>query len=494
MPSTLTAFDNQKYLQAQEKEIRRRLAKFKDKLYLEVGGKLCGDFHASRTLPGYDPDAKINILKKLKKDLEIIFCISAKQLSSGKVRGDWGISYDLATVRSLEKLQEAGLKVRGVVINRFEGEKEAKILKRKLERKNYQVFLRREIKNYPQNLDLILSKEGYGADDYLKSQKRLVVVWGTGPGSGKFSTCLGQIYHDQKRGLKVGYAKFETFPIWNLPLEHPVNFAYEAATADLGDYNLVDPYHLAAYKKEAINYNRDIDSFPILLALIKDYRSPTDMGINMMKEGIKNKKVIIQAAKKEIIFYLFRYRQEYFQGLATKKTLVKMDLLLKKLQLAETDLATVGAARRAQKKATQKKQKGENGVFCGAALELKDKRLITGKNSSFLHAEAACILNAIKVLANIPDNLHLLSPSVIESLRVIKDQALKEKSKSLELNEALVALAISAPTNPTIQKSLEKLQELRGCFMHATHLPSQGDQTIFRKLGLWVSTDGGITK
>lgn len=476
----------------QEKVVRERLAKFKNKLYLEIGGKLYGDFHAARTLPGYDPNTKLLLLKKLQKDLEVIFCISAKQLSSGKLRGDWGISYDLATIVALEDLEKFGFPVSAVVINRFAREKEAEILKKRLQRKGFKVYLHCEIEEYPENLDLILSSGGYGKDNYVKTKKPLVVVWGAGPGSGKFSFCLGQIYRDKKRGLDSGYAKFETFPIWNLSLEHPVNLAYEAATADLGDFNVVDPYYLAAYKKVAVSYNRDMESFPILLALELSYRSPTEMGINMMKKGIVNEKAVLAAAKREIIFYLFRYRQEYLKGLVDKRTLDKMNLLLKKVGISETDLPTVPAARRARREAEKDRRKGERGTFCGAAIELGDGKVVSGKNSSLLHAEAACILNAIKILAGIPDPIGLLSLPVIESFKDIKGRVLKEESKSLELNEVLAALAISSPINPTVKKGLEKLSELRGCYLHSTHLPSQGDETIFRKLGVWVSTDGGV--
>lgn len=485
-------FDNRKYLVCQEKAIRERLAKFDCKLYLEIGGKLYHDFHASRTLPGYHPDNKIHLLAKLKKDLEIIYCVSAKQLSSGKIRGDWGLGYDSATIVALDQLKKFGFQVNGVVINRFAGEKTAEIFGKRLKRQGYQVYFRYEIKGYPENVDLILSKEGYEKDDYIKTKKPLIVVWGAGPGSGKFSTCLGQLYHDRKKRLNSGYAKLETFPIWNLPLEHPVNLAYEAATADLGDFNLVDPYHLSVYKKSSISYNRDVEIFPILISLISNYRSPTDMGVNMMKQGIINDSIVRAAAKKEIIFYLFRYRQEYLKGVIDKKTLEKMDLLLIRARISETDLPPVAAAREAMRMAKKDKEKGEREIYCGAAIELKSGKIITGKNSFLLHAEAACILNTIKYLAKIPDEIHLLSPQIIESFKEIKENVLKEESKSLELNEVLVALAISSPANPTIKTALEKLPELRNCYLHTTHLPSLGDETIFRKLGIWITTDGGV--
>jgi len=495
-------FDTEKYLKIQTEAIKKRLAKFKHRLYLEIGGKLYGDFHAARTLPGYDPDVKLLLLKNLKKEMEIIFCVSAKQLSSHKLRGDWGIGYDLATINVLEDLKSFGFPVKTVIINRFAKEKEADILKKRLQRKGYKVYLRYEIKNYPQDLGLVLSKDGYGQDNYIKTEKPLIVVWGIGPGSGKLSTCLGQIYHDQKKGLNSGYAKFETFPIWNLALEHPVNLAYEAATADLGDFNLIDSFHLKAYGKTVINYNRDVEAFPILASLIqkiisKDnfmvhYRSPTDMGVNMMRKGIINEEIVCQAAKREMVFYLFRYQQEYHKGIVDKKILTKMKSLFKKAEISENDLPTVSAARQAKKEAEESKEKGEKGIYCGSAIELKNGKIITGKNSSLLHAEAACLLNAIKSLAGIPDSIDLLSPRVIESFNEVKGEILQEKSKSLEANEVLAALAISGPSNSTVKKALKKLPNLKNCYFHTTHLPARGDSVLFRKLGIWVSTDGEI--
>lgn len=497
-------FDTEKYLKAQEAAIKERLSKFEDRLYLEIGGKLYGDFHATRGLPGYDPDTKLTLFKNLKKDLQVIFCVSAKQLASGKMRGDLGIGYDLATIAALEDLKEFGLPIAGVVINRFSGEKEAKVLKKRLERKGFKVYFRYEIEDYPKNLDLIKSEAGFGKDEYIETKKPLIIVWGVGPGSGKFSTCLSQIYRDQKKGLDSGYAKFETFPIWNLTLEHPVNLAYEAATADLGDFNLIDPYHLSAYKKSAVNYNRDIESFPILISLIQktlnkrnfmaNYHSPTDMGVNMMKKGIVNEEIVCRTAKKEIVFYFFRYCQEYFKGLVDKEVLDKMNLLFEKAGISENYLPVVPAARRAKREAEKDKRKGERGIYCGAAIELKDDKIVTGKNSPLLHAEAACILNAIKVLAKIPDSIDLLTPQVIESLNQVKGKILKEKSKSLEVNEIIVALAISAPVNPLIGKALVKLGDLKNCYMHTTHPLTEGDRAIFRKLGIWVSTDGEVAK
>ena len=492
-------FDTKKYLNVQKKAIEKRLAKFSDRLYLEFGGKLLDDFHASRTLPGYDPNAKVFLLKDLNRDLEILYCVSAKQLADGKIRGDLGIDYGLATIKALQDLKELNLPVAGVVINRFEGESEARILEKRLKRIGIRVFKRYEIEGYPNNVDNILSAQGYGGDDYIEFEKSLVVVWGAGPGSGKLSTCLGQIYQDAKRGMNSGYAKFETFPVWNLPLEHPVNIAYEAATADLGDFNLIDPFHLRAYKKSVVNYNRDVDSFPIIKGIFdkildkknfsRHYRSPTDMGFNVLKKGIVDDGIISEAAKKEIVFYLFRYRQEYRRGLGREATITRTISLMKKLKIDEEYLKTVPAARKAKKEAMKEKDKGEKGIYCGAAIELPHGKIITGKNSPLLHAETAAVLNAIKTLGGISDETDLIAPEIIKQIVGLKKQ-IYEKSQSLSCSEAILALAVSSP-----QCQAQKfLNNLRGCFMHTTHELSLPDKNIFRKLGIWVSTDGEIAK
>lgn len=494
-----TGFDTKKYLLAQKKEIEKRLAKFSGRLYLEFGGKLLDDFHAARTLPGYDPNAKLLLLKSLKKEMGILYCISAKQLQEGKVRGDWGIGYDLATIKILEDLERNNLPLIGVVINRFDGEREAEKFESRLKRLKIPVFKRKEIKGYPNNLNLILSKKGFENDDYVKIKKPLVIVWGAGPGSGKLSTCLGQIYNDNLHGIDSGYAKFETFPVWDLPLEHPVNIAYEAATADLGDYNLIDPFHSQAYGKAAVNYNRDVDCFPIIKTIFNEitgpksfsrrYRSPTDMGFNVLKKGIVNDKIVREAAKKEINFYLFRYRQEFRQGLVSEKTLERMETLMQRAGIKENYLPTVSAARQTLEKAKKQKGKGEKGIYCGAAIELPGGRVITGKNSPLLHAEAAAILNAIKTLADIPDNFDLISPQVIKQINSLKKQ-IEEKYFSLNCSEALLALAVSGQQNPLAGKAQKFLSGLKGCFMHTTHQISSADERTFRKLGIWISTDG----
>lgn len=496
-------FDTNKYLKAQKKAIEERLSKFSGRLYLEFGGKLLEDFHATRTLPGYDPNAKLTLLKSLKKNLGILYCISAKQLSTGKIRGDFGIGYDLATLKALEGLKKNGLPVLGVVINRYEGETEAKNFERRLKNMGIAVYKRKEIAGYPNNLDLILSDNGYGADDYIKTNKSLIVVWGAGPGAGKLSTCLGQIFLDEKHGINSGYAKFETFPVWDLPLDHPVNIAYEAATADLGDFNLIDPWHLKAHQKQAVNYNRDVEAFPIIKTTFekilnknnfsRNYCSPTDMGFNVLSQGIVNDGIVCEAAKREINFYLFRYRQEFKKGLIGKDVLDRMENIMRKVNITEEYLPTISAARISKKLAEKQKNKGENGIFCGAAIELKNGQIITGKNSPLLHAEAAAVLNAIKVLAGIPDDFELISPFVIKQINKLKDQ-IGEESHSLDCSETLLALATSTNSNTLSLKAQSFLSELKGCYMHTTHKLSSGDESIFRKLGIWVSTDGLVGK
>jgi uncharacterized protein (UPF0371 family) len=491
-------FSTKKYLEFQKAAIKERLSKFPGKLYLEFGGKLIDDYHAVRTLPGYDPNAKLELLLSLKKDLEIIYCISAKQLQQRKIRGDLNLTYDLATLKAIADLKKYKLPLHSVVINRYEGEAEAIIFKKRLERNNKKVFLRKEIKNYPNNISYILSKRGYGGDHYLKTSKSLVVVWGAGPGAGKLSTCLGQVFLDQQHGINSGYAKFETFPIWDLPLNHAVNVAYEAATADLGDFNLIDPHHFKHYHKKSVNYNRDVEAFPIISKLVKkvvpkdnfmhNYFSPTDMGINLANKGIVDDKIVSQAAKMEIIFYLFRYRAEYAKGILDKEVLDRMEKIMSRLNLRETDLETVSAARDAAQQAMEEKGKGEKGIFCGSAIQLSDGRIVYGKNSSLLHAEAAAMLNAIKVLAKIPDSVNLISKEVIQRINLQKD-LIGEERKSLTTAETLLALAISSISNPLAKKAQTELKYFRHCYLHSTHSLSQSDEVIFRKLGMWVTTD-----
>jgi len=491
-------FDTEKYLISQEKAILERLNKAK-KLYLEFGGKLLFDAHASRVLPGYEPQAKLLLLKRLKRDLEILVCVSAKELQRGKFHPDFNLDYEEFTLKILGELKNNQLPVTAVAINRFEGEKAALDFEKRLKRLGLKTYKRKEIPGYPTNIDLIVSKRGFGADPFVKTSKPIVLVTAPSPNSGKMSTCLGQLYHEYQRGVRASYAKFETFPVWDLPLNHPVNVAYEAATADLGDFNLIDPFHLETYGITAVNYNRDVEAFPVLQKILKKimkedvYHSPTDMGVNCISKGIIDDKVIKEAACQEIIFRFFRYQEEIKKGLSNFEALKRVEVLMKKLGLKPEDRKVVPAARQALKEAERKKGKGEKGIYCGAAIELPDGKIVTGKNSPLLHAEAAAILNAIKVLAGIPDKIHLLPPKVISGVNRMKQTILKEKSESLNVSEVLIALSIAGIINSVAARALKFLPKLKNCKMHTTHVPSPGDESAFRKLGLWVSTDTQVS-
>jgi uncharacterized protein (UPF0371 family) len=488
-------FDNEKYLREQSQAILERVEKSDNKLYLEFGGKIIFDYHAARVLPGFDPNIKMRLLQKLKDKAEILLCIYAGDIERKKLRADFGITYDAAALKLIDDLREWGIDVRAVVITRFADQPAAKIFKNKLERRNVKVFTHAFTKGYPTEVDLIVSDEGYGANEYIKTKKPLVVVTGPGPGSGKLATCLSQLYHDYKRGIKSGYAKFETFPIWNLPLKHPVNVAYEAATADIRDFNMIDSFHLEAYDKIAVNYNRDVEAFPLLRRILEKitgsesiYKSPTDMGVNKAGFGIVDDEAVKEAARQEIIRRYFRYACEYMMGFADKETTERVELIMEELGIKPDDRKVVEAARKAAIE-TERKKKGHEGFFCGAALELKDGSTITGKNFSLMHASSSLILNAIKRLAEIPDKLHLLSPNIIESIGNLKKQVLNAKAVSLDLGETLIALAMSAATNPTAQLAMEKLKELQGCEVHLTHIPTPGDEAGLRRLGVNVTSD-----
>lgn len=487
-------FDNEKYLKEQKEYILSRVKKFK-KLYLEFGGKLLFDMHAARVLPGYDPNVKIRLLQELKDKAGIIIAIYAGAIERKKIRADFGITYDMDVLKLIDDLNEYGLDLLGVVITRYEDQPAAEQFKNKLERRGIKVYLHKYTKGYPTDVDLIVSDEGYGANDYIKTDKPLVVVTGPGPNSGKLATCLSQIYHDLKNGIEAGYAKFETFPIWNLPLKHPVNIAYEAATLDIKDFNLIDPFHLESYSEKAVNYNRDVEAFPIIKRILtrlmgeKDvYKSPTDMGVNRAGFGIINDEIVQEAAKQEIIRRYFNCKCEYLMGLIDKEAVLKAELLLKELSLKPEDRVVVEPARNAAIEAEQH-GKGNEGIYCGAAIELSDGTIITGKNSSLFHAASSVILNAIKYLGKIPDEIHLLAPNITESIHKFKRDILNKKAVSLDLEETLVALSISATTNPTAQYAMEKLKELRDCEMHITHIPTPGDESGIKKLGINLTSD-----
>ena len=488
-------FDNEKYLKEQSQAILERVGKFDNKLYLEFGGKLLFDYHAARVLPGFDPNVKMRLLQKLKDKADIILCIYSGDIERRKIRADFGITYDVDALKLIDDLRDWDLEIRAVVITRFEDQPAAKIFKNKLERRDIKVYTHRFTKGYPTDIDLIVSDEGYGVNDYIQTENPLVVITGPGPGSGKLATCLSQLYHDYKRGIKAGYAKFETFPIWNIPLRHPVNVAYEAATADIRDFNLIDSFHLEAYNETTVNYNRDVEIFPVLKRILEKitgsesiYKSPTDMGVNRAGFGIVNDGLVKEAAKQEIIRRHFRYNCEYLMGFVDKGTVERVEILMEELDLKLEDRRVVEPARQTSRE-SQEKGKGNEGVFCGAAIELKNSSIITGKNSPLMHASSSLVLNAIKELAGIPDKIHLLSPSIIESIGNMKKDITGAKVLSLDLEETLIALSISAAANTATQLAIDKLKELRGCEVHMTHIPTPGDEAGLRKLGVNLTSD-----
>ena len=488
-------FDNEKYLAEQTKAILERVEKFNNKLYLEFGGKIIYDYHASRVLPGFDSNVKMRLLQKLKDKADIIVCIYSGDIERRKLRADFGITYDADALKLIDDLRERDVNVKAVVITRYDDQPAAKIFKNKLERRGVKVYTHKKIEGYPNDVDLIASDNGYGANEYIKTDKQLVVVTGPGPGSGKLATCLTLLYHDYKKGLKSGYAKFETFPIWNISLKHPVNVAYEAATADLRDYNLVDPFHKERYNKTAINYNRDVEAFPVVKRILEKitgaesmYQSPTDMGVNRAGFGIIDDKIVSEAAKQEIIRRYFRYRCEYALGLCDKKTVEQIEKIMNELKLKPKNRRVVSPARKAAEEA-EKQKKGNEGVFSGAALELHDGTIITGKNSPLMHATTSLVLNAIKYLADMPDETHLIAPNIIESIAKLKKDVSGIKAVSLDLDEALIALSISAATAPSAQLAMEKLKELQRCEVHTTHIPTPGDEAGLRRLGVNLTSD-----
>jgi len=491
-------FDNERYLKEQTTAILERVKRFGNKLYLEFGGKLCYDYHAARVLPGYDPNVKLRLLKLLKDKIDIVLCIYSGDIEKGRVRGDFGITYDLATLKLIDDLRKWDLDILAVVITRFANQSASTIFKNKLERRGIKVYLHYPIEGYPVNVDWVVSEEGFGKNEFIQTQKPIVVITGPGPNSGKLSTCLSQLYNEHKRGVNAGYAKFETFPIWNLDLKHPVNVAYEAATADIQDFNLVDPFHLNAYGLTAINYNRDVESFPILKLILSKifsnvvlptYSSPTDMGVNRAGFGIVDDDVVREAAKQELIRRYFRYNTEYVLGIEKKETLDRVMTFMKELGVKVTDRPVVEMARKVAEE-TEAKGNGNVGICCGAAIQLSDGRIITGKNSKLMHASSSLILNAVKVLAKIPDEILLLSPPIINQISKLKEEILGLESASLDLEETLITLSISATTNHTAELAMKKLVELRGCEMHMTHIPTPGDEVGLKKLGVNLTTDG----
>jgi uncharacterized protein (UPF0371 family) len=488
-------FDNEKYLEEQTAAILERVNRFNHKLYLEFGGKILFDYHAARVLPGFDPNVKMRLLQKLKDKIDVIICIHAGAIERKKIRADFGITYDVDALKTIDDFRDWDIDINAVVITRYENQPPAVTFRNKLIRNSIKVYTHSITKGYPSDVDQIVSDEGYGANEYIKTTKPIVVVTGPGPGSGKLATCLSNLYHEYKNGVKAGYAKFETFPIWNLPQSHKVNVAYEAATVDLNDAVLIDHHHMEAYNIKAVNYNRDIEAFPLVKRILEKitgeeslYQSPTDMGVNRAAAGIVNNAVIQKAAHQEIIRRYFRCAVEYAMGLVDRSTLNRAELILDKIKAKVEDRSVVRPARKAAVDA-EKEGKGNDGIYCGAAIELKDGTIIIGKNSPLMHASSSLIINTAKCLAGLPKDMHLLPKNVIDSLTYMKRDILKGKMISLDLEETLIVLGISAISNPAAQLAVDKLTDLQNCEVHLTHIPTPGDEAGFRKLHVNLTCD-----
>ena len=486
-------FDHKKYLEEQSKYILERVNNY-DKLYLEFGGKLLFDLHAKRVLPGFDENAKIKLLHKLKEKVEVIICVYAGDIERNKIRGDFGITYDVDVLRLIDDLREYELDVNSVVITRYDGQPATNVFINKLERRGIKVYKHRATKGYPTDVDTIVSDEGYGKNPYIETTKPIVVVTAPGPGSGKLATCLSQLYHEYKRGNVAGYSKFETFPVWNVPLKHPLNIAYEAATVDLKDVNMIDSFHMDAYNEVAVNYNRDIESFPVLKRIIEKitgeesvYKSPTDMGVNRVGFGIVDDEVVKEASRQEIIRRYFKTNCEYKKGYADKDAAQRAKLIMEELNLKESDRKVVEPAR--EYSAELKETSNENEVCPVVALELEDGTILTGRTSELMEGTAAVIINAIKHYANISDDIHLISPVILEPIIGLKSKILRSKNTALTCEEVLMALSICAATNPTAQVALEKLPMLKGCQAHSTTIITNHDEQTFRKLGIDITCD-----
>jgi uncharacterized protein (UPF0371 family) len=477
---TKVGFDNDKYLQLQSEHIKERILQFGGKLYLEFGGKLFDDYHASRVLPGFLPDSKINMLRKLKEQAEIIIAINAADIQKSKLRGDSGLPYEQEVLRLIDAFRESGLFVGSVVITQYNNQPDALSFEKRLGELDIRVYRHYPIQGYPHDISHIISDQGYGMNDYVETERPLIVVTGPGPGSGKMAVCLSQLYHEKQRGVKAGYAKFETFPIWNLPLRHPVNLAYEAATADLNDVNMIDPFHLEAYGVTTVNYNRDVEIFPVLKTMFTEiygsspYSSPTDMGVNMAGYCITDNEAVEAAACNEIIRRYYHTLCARRKGYASGDEIFKLELIMKQLSLSTADRPVVLAAL----------AKEEESGLPAAALELPDGRIVTGKTSSLLGASSALILNAVKALGGISDGLHLISPVIIEPIQDLKVNHLGNHNPRLHTDELLVALSICAATSPTAELAMQQLQNLRGLEAHSTVILSQVDENILRKLGI----------
>ena len=478
-------FDNDKYLSMQSEHIKERISKFDNKLYLEFGGKLFDDYHASRVLPGFAPDSKLKMLMQLSEHAEIVIVISAGDIEKNKIRGDLGITYDLDVIRLIDAFKERGFFVGSVVITQYSGQNSANIFKSKLENLGIKVYIHYPIEGYPSNIPLIVSDEGYGKNEYIETSRPLVIITAPGPGSGKMATCLSQLYHEHKRGIHAGYAKFETFPIWNIPLKHPVNLAYEAATADLNDVNMIDPFHLEAYGETTVNYNRDVEIFPVLSAIFErifgkcPYQSPTDMGVNMVGNCIIDDEVCREASKQEIIRRYYQSLERHLEGENNDEEVFKLELLMKQAGISTEDRKVTTAALNRAK---------ETGAPA-AALELEDGTIITGKTSDLLGASAALMLNTLKELADIPHEVHVISPAAIEPIQKLKTEYLGSQNPRLHTDEVLIALSSTAATSDLAKLALAQLPKLKDCQVHSSVMLSSVDKKVFKKLGVQLTCE-----
>ncbi len=478
-------FDCDKYLKLQSEKIRERISHFGGKLYLEFGGKLFDDYHASRVLPGFKPDSKVNMLLNLKDEAEIIIVISAGDIEKNKVRGDYGITYDLDVLRLIDAFRGIGLFVGSVVLTQYNAQPSAIAFQKKLKSLGIKVYKHYTIAGYPSNVEFIVSEQGFGKNEYIETERKLVVVTAPGPGSGKMATCLSQLYHENKRGIRAGYAKFETFPIWNIPLKHNVNLAYEAATADLNDVNMIDPFHLEAYGETAVNYNRDVEIFPVLSALFKQisgecpYKSPTDMGVNMAGYCIYDDEVVSQAAAQEIIRRHYTALVDNRKGSSNEDVIYKTELLMKQAGVSTEDRPVIAAALK----------KAQATAAPATAIQLEDGRIVTGKTSPLLSAASAMLLNALKTLAGIQDKIDILSKLIISPIQDMKTTHLGNKNPRLHVDELLIALSISAATNPTAQLAIDQLPNLKGTEMHSSVILAQIDEITLKKLGINITSE-----
>ena len=479
-------FDNDLYIKKQKEYITERIKKFGNKLYLEFGGKLFDDYHAARVLPGFDLNGKVRLLREFNDQAEVIFCINAADIEKKKIRADFGISYDMDVLRLIDNLRGMDISVNSVVITQYAGQPSAEAFRKKLEMRGEKCYFHYPIKGYPLDVERIVSDEGYGANPYIETTRPLVVITAPGPCSGKLATCLSQLYHEYKRGVNAGYAKFETFPIWNIPLKHPVNVAYEAATADLKDVNMIDPWHLEAYGKTTVNYNRDIEVFPVVNNILTKitgqpglYKSPTDMGVNMAGYGICDDDAVRDAAKQEIIRRYFKARCDYKQGRGDMETVERIESLMNELELSTNDRQVVAPA------LAKAEKSGEHAV----AIELPNGKIVTGRSGELLTASAAAVLNSVKEMAGIRDEMLLMSPVVLEPIIKMKTEILRSKQKVLNLNDVLLALSICAATNPVASLAVTELKKLKNCEAHASCMLTSADDGALRSLGLNVTCE-----